>query len=185
MPISRYHIRSEYSLSDPELHRRPENDDPETLLEAVSMAGLVGFLRQLGDLAQSVFSFSPSLSRNLALLQLKCLFSLFQWLRWVEMSVEFEIIRENKNKIWFSLMQYLNFCWVLFVIIWVVTGVRFWFSVVFFFFFVWMDELVWLSSELDENGFLIWWLVWIRWFKLIFFFFFNFTFIIFELNNLN
>ncbi|KAK7287191.1 hypothetical protein RIF29_00300 [Crotalaria pallida] len=52
MPISRYHIRSEYSLADPELYRRPEYDVPESLLEGVSMAGLVGFLRQLGDLAQ-------------------------------------------------------------------------------------------------------------------------------------
>ncbi|OIV98560.1 hypothetical protein TanjilG_12146 [Lupinus angustifolius] len=52
MPISRYQIRSEYGLADPELYRGTEYDVPETLLEGVSMAALVGFLRQLGDLAQ-------------------------------------------------------------------------------------------------------------------------------------
>ncbi|XP_019446936.1 PREDICTED: protein SCAR2-like isoform X2 [Lupinus angustifolius] len=52
MPISRYHIRSEFTLSDPELYRRPEYDVPESLLQGVSMAALVGFLRQLGDLSQ-------------------------------------------------------------------------------------------------------------------------------------
>nr|XP_025648863.1 protein SCAR2 isoform X1 [Arachis hypogaea] len=52
MPISRFHIRSEHSLADPELHRAADKDDPEALLEAVAMAGLVGVLRQLGDLAQ-------------------------------------------------------------------------------------------------------------------------------------
>ncbi|CAL0313076.1 unnamed protein product [Lupinus luteus] len=52
MPISRYHIRNEFTLSDPELYRRPEYDVPESLLRGVSMAALVGFLRQLGDLSQ-------------------------------------------------------------------------------------------------------------------------------------
>ncbi|XP_058737102.1 protein SCAR2-like [Vicia villosa] len=52
MPISRYHIRSAHSLADPELHRAADKDDSEALLEAVAMSGLVGFLRQLGDLAQ-------------------------------------------------------------------------------------------------------------------------------------
>ncbi|XP_050912498.1 protein SCAR2 isoform X12 [Lathyrus oleraceus] len=52
MPISRYHIRSAHSLADPELHHAADKDDSEALLEAVAMSGLVGFLRQLGDLAQ-------------------------------------------------------------------------------------------------------------------------------------
>ncbi|XP_061375824.1 protein SCAR2 isoform X2 [Gastrolobium bilobum] len=52
MPISKYHIRNEYSLADPELYRAADKDDPEALLEAVAMAGLVGLLRQLGDLAE-------------------------------------------------------------------------------------------------------------------------------------
>ncbi|KAL3617431.1 hypothetical protein CASFOL_037752 [Castilleja foliolosa] len=52
MPISRYEVRNEYSLADPELYRAADKDDPEALLEGVSMAGLVGVLRQLGDLAE-------------------------------------------------------------------------------------------------------------------------------------
>ncbi|KAL5133204.1 Protein SCAR2 [Glycine soja] len=52
MPLSKYCVRNEYSLADPELCRAADKDDPEALLEAVAMAGLVGLLRQLGDLAE-------------------------------------------------------------------------------------------------------------------------------------
>ncbi|KAL3536583.1 hypothetical protein ACH5RR_005044 [Cinchona calisaya] len=52
MPLSRYQIRNEYSLADPDLYRAADKDDPEALLEGVAMAGLVGVLRQLGDLAE-------------------------------------------------------------------------------------------------------------------------------------
>ncbi|KAI4353485.1 hypothetical protein L6164_002431 [Bauhinia variegata] len=52
MPISRCQLRNEYSLADPELYRAADKDDPEALLEGVAMAGLVGVLRQLGDLAE-------------------------------------------------------------------------------------------------------------------------------------
>ncbi|PIA58100.1 hypothetical protein AQUCO_00500204v1 [Aquilegia coerulea] len=52
MPLRRYEIRNEYSLADPELYRAADKDDPEALLEGVAMAGLVGLLRQLGDLAE-------------------------------------------------------------------------------------------------------------------------------------
>lgn len=52
MPLARYQIRNEFSLADPELYRAADKDDPEALLEGVAMAGLVGVLRQLGDLAQ-------------------------------------------------------------------------------------------------------------------------------------
>ncbi|KAK3227427.1 hypothetical protein Dsin_007289 [Dipteronia sinensis] len=52
MPLTRYQIRNEYSLADPELYRAADRDDPEALLEGVAMAGLVGVLRQLGDLAE-------------------------------------------------------------------------------------------------------------------------------------
>lgn len=45
-------MRNEYSLADPELYRAADKDDPEALLEGVAMAGLVGVLRQLGDLAE-------------------------------------------------------------------------------------------------------------------------------------
>ncbi|XP_052175392.1 protein SCAR2 [Diospyros lotus] len=52
MPLTRYQIRNEYSLADSELYRAADKDDPEALLEGVAMAGLVGVLRQLGDLAE-------------------------------------------------------------------------------------------------------------------------------------
>ena len=58
MPLTRYQVRSEFSLADPELYRAADRDDPEALLEGVAMAGLVGVLRQLGDLAEWV-SLSP------------------------------------------------------------------------------------------------------------------------------
>ncbi|CAN1820605.1 Protein SCAR2 [Linum perenne] len=52
MPLTRYQIRNEYGLADPELYKSADRDDPEALLEGVAMAGLVGVLRQLGDLAE-------------------------------------------------------------------------------------------------------------------------------------
>lgn len=58
MPLNRYQIRNEYSLADPELYRAADKDDPEALLEGVAMAGLVGVLRQLGDLAEWVLNFA-------------------------------------------------------------------------------------------------------------------------------
>lgn len=58
MPLNRYQIRNEYSLADPELYKAADKDDPEALLEGVAMAGLVGVLRQLGDLAELVSSSS-------------------------------------------------------------------------------------------------------------------------------
>ncbi|KAF7075676.1 hypothetical protein CFC21_080434 [Triticum aestivum] len=49
----RYQVRNEYGLADPALYApEGEEDDPEALLEGVAMAGLVGLLRQLGDLAE-------------------------------------------------------------------------------------------------------------------------------------
>ncbi|KAJ8898981.1 hypothetical protein K2173_008483 [Erythroxylum novogranatense] len=52
MPLTRCQVRNEYGLADPELYRAADRDDPEALLEGVAMAGLVGVLRQLGDLAE-------------------------------------------------------------------------------------------------------------------------------------
>lgn len=52
MPTVRYQIRNEYGLADPEFYRAADKDDPEAVLEGVAMAGLVGVLRQLGDLAE-------------------------------------------------------------------------------------------------------------------------------------
>ena len=48
----RYQVRNEYGLADPDLYAPEEKDDPQALLEGVAMAGLVGVLRQLGDLAE-------------------------------------------------------------------------------------------------------------------------------------
>lgn len=59
MPLVRYEIRCEHSLANPELYRSAARDDPEGLLEGVAMAGLVGIVRQLGDLAEYV-SFNPN-----------------------------------------------------------------------------------------------------------------------------
>ncbi|KAL1206799.1 Protein SCAR4 [Cardamine amara subsp. amara] len=52
MALSRYQIRNEYGLADKELYQGANKEDPEALLEGASMAGLVGVLRQLGDLAE-------------------------------------------------------------------------------------------------------------------------------------
>ncbi|KAK4748172.1 hypothetical protein SAY87_014758 [Trapa incisa] len=52
MPLTRYLIRNEYSLGDPEVYGSADKDDPEALLEGIAMVGLVGLLRQLGDLAE-------------------------------------------------------------------------------------------------------------------------------------
>jgi hypothetical protein len=52
MPLVRYEVRCEHSLANPELYRSAARDDPESLLEGVAMAGLVGIVRQLGDLAE-------------------------------------------------------------------------------------------------------------------------------------
>ncbi|KAJ4877061.1 Protein SCAR4 [Raphanus sativus] len=50
MTLTRYQIRNEYGLADKELYS--DKEDAEDLLEGSSMAGLVGLLRQLGDLAE-------------------------------------------------------------------------------------------------------------------------------------
>ena len=65
MPLTRYQVRNQYSLADPELFRAADKDDPEALLEGVAMAGLVGVLRQLGDLAEWVFLFFFFFNRSI------------------------------------------------------------------------------------------------------------------------
>ncbi|CAF2148455.1 hypothetical protein HID58_000949 [Brassica napus] len=54
MPLVRFKIRNELSLGGPELNRSPavEYEEPKAILGAVEVAGLVGILRQLGDLAE-------------------------------------------------------------------------------------------------------------------------------------
>lgn len=64
MPLVRYEVRCEHSLADPALYRTSVRDDSEGLLEGVAMAGLVGLVRQLGDLAEYVWLWilTPSLA---------------------------------------------------------------------------------------------------------------------------
>lgn len=52
MPMVRYRVRNEYAAANLEVYRAANKDDPEALLEGVAMAGLVGVLRQLGDLSE-------------------------------------------------------------------------------------------------------------------------------------
>lgn len=50
MPLVRVAVRNEYGLGMAELYK--DNEDPKALLDGVAVAGLVGILRQLGDLAE-------------------------------------------------------------------------------------------------------------------------------------
>ncbi|KQK22075.1 SCAR-like protein 1 isoform X1 [Brachypodium distachyon] len=52
MPLSRHTVANEYSLGGRDLYKRADQHDPEAVLDGVAMAGLVGVLRQLGDLAE-------------------------------------------------------------------------------------------------------------------------------------
>jgi hypothetical protein len=54
MPLSRRTVANEYALGGPELYKGVDQRDPEAVLDGVAMAGLVGVLRQLGDLAEYV-----------------------------------------------------------------------------------------------------------------------------------
>lgn len=52
MPLVRFQVRNEYGLGQKELYKEVDRDDPKYVLEGVTVAGLVGILRQLGDLAK-------------------------------------------------------------------------------------------------------------------------------------
>uniref|UniRef100_A0A453I9V9 Uncharacterized protein n=1 Tax=Aegilops tauschii subsp. strangulata TaxID=200361 RepID=A0A453I9V9_AEGTS len=52
MPLSRHTVANEYSLGGRDLYKRADQHDPEAVLDGVATAGLVGLLRQLGDLAE-------------------------------------------------------------------------------------------------------------------------------------
>ena len=53
MPLVRLEVRNEYGLGVPELFRGAvRKEDPKAILDGVAVAGLVGILRQLGDLAE-------------------------------------------------------------------------------------------------------------------------------------
>ncbi|TKY60038.1 SCAR1 protein [Spatholobus suberectus] len=51
MPLVRLQVRNEFGLGQPELYRETSKEDPKAVLDGVAVAGLVGILRQLGDLA--------------------------------------------------------------------------------------------------------------------------------------
>lgn len=55
MPLVRLQVRNEFGLGQPELYRESNREDPKAVLDGVAVAGLVGILRQLGDLAEYVF----------------------------------------------------------------------------------------------------------------------------------
>ncbi|KAK3007215.1 hypothetical protein RJ639_017501 [Escallonia herrerae] len=54
MPLVRVEVRNQYGLGLPELYREADKEDPKAVLDGVAVAGLVGILRQLGDLAENV-----------------------------------------------------------------------------------------------------------------------------------
>ncbi|TYH71231.1 hypothetical protein ES332_D05G171700v1 [Gossypium tomentosum] len=52
MPLVRAQVRNEYGLGQPELYKEVNREDPKAVLDGIAVAGLVGILRQLGDLAE-------------------------------------------------------------------------------------------------------------------------------------
>ncbi|XP_050223044.1 protein SCAR3 [Mercurialis annua] len=52
MPLVRFEVRNEYRLGQSELYKEANREDPKAVLDGVAVAGLVGILRQLGDLAE-------------------------------------------------------------------------------------------------------------------------------------
>ncbi|KAL0921512.1 hypothetical protein M5K25_008591 [Dendrobium thyrsiflorum] len=54
MPLVRFELKNEYGLGDPRLYQGApkEEEDPRSILGGVTVSGLVGILRQLGDLAE-------------------------------------------------------------------------------------------------------------------------------------
>ncbi|KAE8699371.1 SCAR family protein, putative isoform 3 [Hibiscus syriacus] len=52
MPLVRAQVWNEYGLGMPELYKEANREDPKAVLDGVAVAGLVGILRQLGDLAE-------------------------------------------------------------------------------------------------------------------------------------
>ena len=55
MPLVRFEVRNEYGLGQGELYREGNREeDSKAVLDGVAVAGLVGILRQLGDLAEFV-----------------------------------------------------------------------------------------------------------------------------------
>lgn len=58
MPLVRVQVKNEFGLGKSDLYVDSNNEDPKAVLDGVAVAGLVGILRQLGDLAEYVSCFS-------------------------------------------------------------------------------------------------------------------------------
>ncbi|CAK9200751.1 unnamed protein product [Sphagnum jensenii] len=84
MPLIRYELRCEHGLANPELYRAPaaaaagpaaSDDDhsssSKALLEGVAVAGLVGIVRQLGDLAEFAAEIFHDLHEQLRTLRVR------------------------------------------------------------------------------------------------------------------
>lgn len=70
----RFTVKNEYGLGVEELYKDGvQSEDPKLVLDGVAVAGLVGVLRQLGDLAQYDLFLSLSLLSSL-LICFSCLF---------------------------------------------------------------------------------------------------------------
>ncbi|XP_058100796.1 SCAR-like protein 2 isoform X2 [Magnolia sinica] len=52
MPLIRFQVRNEFGLGDPKLYGEADSEDPRAILDGVAVSGLIGILRQLGDLAE-------------------------------------------------------------------------------------------------------------------------------------
>ncbi|XP_013630905.1 PREDICTED: protein SCAR1 [Brassica oleracea var. oleracea] len=52
MSLVRVEVRNVYGLGKTELHRDVDREDPKAVLDGVAVSGLVGILRQLGDLTE-------------------------------------------------------------------------------------------------------------------------------------
>ncbi|KAF8110220.1 hypothetical protein N665_0086s0058 [Sinapis alba] len=52
MPLVRVEVRNVYGLGKTELHRDIDRENPKAILDGVAVSGLVGILRQLGDLTE-------------------------------------------------------------------------------------------------------------------------------------
>ncbi|KAJ0240096.1 Protein SCAR1 [Hirschfeldia incana] len=52
MPLVRVEVSNVYGLGKTELHRDVDREDPKAILDGVAVSGLVGILRQLGDLTE-------------------------------------------------------------------------------------------------------------------------------------
>ncbi|KAG7573559.1 hypothetical protein ISN44_As09g018360 [Arabidopsis suecica] len=52
MPLVRLQVRNVYGLGQPELHTKVDREDPKAILDGVAVSGLIGILRQLGDLTE-------------------------------------------------------------------------------------------------------------------------------------